>query len=87
MNPVHQVTKAGYTLTHSWYTDDFGFAKNAIEVSYFKNGLKMIVPLWPPLRVTNYAKGTYVLGDDTSPYTEAEYDEMLNKAMKQHASR
>lgn len=79
MNTVKTITKDGYTLTHSWYIDDLGLRHNTIDV--FHEATRRHYPMAAPIRVQNYGPDDPIEGDDVSPYTDEEYQEMLQRAI------
>lgn len=84
MNIVHVIHKDGYTLTHSWVVDSFGFKRNAFSLFDEKN--RVYIPFVANLRVNNYTRDTRISGDDISKYSDKEYEDMfqeqLNKLTK-----
>lgn len=77
MNEVKTIMVKGYTLTHSWYVDPFGQKRNSFDL--FDEETRTHHPFHGNLRVSNQSKSDGYLGDDTSPYTDEEYLEMLNE--------
>ena len=77
MNEVKKFTKGNYVLYHDWYLDDFGLKKNTFEIVY--KPTRTHYPFFGNLRVNNYNRSTPIDGDDTSPYTDKEYEEMLDE--------
>ncbi len=81
MHKVKTIKKGAYTLNHSWYLDDFGIKTNSFELIKMEDdGQKVLMPFWGMLRV-NKDKGTY-FGEDTSPYTDEEYEQMIDEQIK-----
>ena len=77
MKTIKEITENGYTLTHSWYYDDFGFRKNSFDL--FHEDTRTHYPFHGKIRVNNYDRNTPISGDDISPYKEEEYQEMLRE--------
>lgn len=77
MHIVKQITKGEYSLVHYWYFDMFGFKRNGFDVRHEPS--RRVIPFHGPVRVSNYKKGMALAGDDTSPFTDEEYEQMLNE--------
>lgn len=75
MQVVKEIKQDGFVLTHSWYTDHFGFQRNSFDL--FHEETCTHYPFMGKLRVNNYDRNTPIGGDDVSPYSEEEYQEML----------
>lgn len=80
MNEVKTLTVRGFTLTHSWYVDDFGQKRNAFDL--FDEETRTHYPFFGDLRVSHADRGMAILDDDISPYTDEQYLEMLNKQVR-----
>lgn len=77
MKEVRKMKENGYTLTHSWYYDDFGLQRNSFDL--FHDESRTHYPFLGDIRVNNYDKGSPYGGDDISPYTNEQYLDMLRK--------
>ena len=77
MKKIKEITKNGYTLNHSWYLDDLGLQKNSFDL--FHEETRTHYPFFGRIRVNNYDRNTPISGDDVSPYTDQEYEEMLDE--------
>ena len=78
MNEIKSLTKDGYTLTHSWYIDPYsGLKRNSFDL--FNEKTRTNYPFMGKMRINNYTRSTPIEGDDTSPYTDKEYEEMLDE--------
>ena len=84
METIKTITKDKYTLTHDWYMDDFGFKRNALEVSFIdEKGTKQHIPFRGKMRIKDYdGKEDIWQIDDVSPYKDSEYMEMLEEVVK-----
>ena len=85
MNLVKEITENGYTLTHNWYIDDLGLKKNSFDL--FHEETRTHYPFFGEIRVNNYDRSTPFEGDDTSPYKDEEYLEMLRNQTSLLAKR
>lgn len=79
MNIIKEYTKGDYTLSHSWYLDDFNVKRAIINISFRNGDSKINIPYSPPLRVANYSLQDTYSGDDISPYSDLEYKEMIDR--------
>ena len=77
MNVIKEITKGDIKLTHSWFIDYTGLKRNAFDIFHIPTRTHYPFLGWP--RVTNTEKGTASLDDDTSPFTDKDYDEMMNE--------
>lgn len=77
MKTIKQITKNGYTLTHEWYFDDFGLKRNAFNLFHIES--RTNYPFLGKPRTTNYNRNAQIEGDDVSPFTDKEYEEMLRE--------
>ena len=81
MKVVKVITENGYTMTHHWYFDDFGFKRNSFDLFHEKT--RTHYPFFGDLRVQNYDRDKPIIeGDDVSPYTDEQYLEMLIKMVE-----
>ena len=78
MKVIKEITKGDYKLTHSTYIDSMGFERNSFEVTRTEfSGHRMSKPFYAPLRVTEMTGGDDYGSDDVRPYTDKEYEKML----------
>lgn len=77
MNEVKTVRKGDLTLKHEWYLDDFGFKRNSIVV--FNEKTRTNYPIMPPIKVNYDTRDGVFAGDDTTPYTDKEYEKMFEE--------
>ena len=70
-----------YGIQHSWYIDDFGFNRNSLCVIHKnEDGSLNYYPIFCIVRVHNINdKEPYMNGDNVLPFTDEEYEEMLDK--------
>ena len=80
MNHVKTIWKGDYGIQHHWYLDDLGLKRNSFDLIHQPKGKsRTYIPFFGNLRVNNYTRNTPIDGDDTSPYTDKEYEEMLDE--------
>ena len=79
MNHVKTIWKGDYAIQHHWYLDNFGLKKNAFDLIYQPKDGSHNYMFMGGLRVNNYDRNTTIEGDDTSPYTDEQYMEMLDR--------
>ena len=72
---IKEITKDGYTLTHEWFIDDFGLKRNSFDIFHIKSSTHY--PFLSNFRVDDY--DFIIEGDNISPYTDKEYEEMLEE--------
>ena len=78
MKVIKEITKGDYKLTHSTYVDLMGFERNSFEVTRTEpDGHRVSKPFYAPLRVTEMTRGDDYRDDDLRPYTDKEYEKML----------
>ena len=77
MNEVFKLVKGDWILTHSWYTNDLGLKTNAFDIN--NTTTRKHCPFFGDMRVSNYSRNTPFGGDDVSPYSEKEYESMLDR--------
>lgn len=82
MKLVKEIKKDRFTLTHSWYVDDWGLKRNMFEL--FDNTDRVHMPFLGDIRVSNTSTGQAFLGDDTSPYSDQEYGKMLDEQIEKY---
>lgn len=74
MKLIKSIKSGQFELQHSEYVDDFGIKHNSMElIKTEPNGHRVNKPFYAPLRVTN----GFSLHDDTRPFTNKEYEEMI----------
>ena len=83
MNHVKTIWEGDYAIQHHWYLDDFGLKKNSFDIIHQKkDGTRTYYPFYGDIRVNNYDRNTPISGDDISPYTDQQYQEMLKKQIE-----
>lgn len=83
MNHIKTIWKGDYAIQHHWYFDDFGFKKNSFDfIHQPKDKPRTYYPFYGRIRVNNYYLNTPIEEDDTTPYTDKEYEEMLDEQIK-----
>ena len=75
MKEVKKITENGFRLTHSWYFDDFGLKRNSFNLFHEKKRINW--PFMGKMRVNDFDTSHPIQGDDVSPFTDKEYQEML----------
>ena len=80
MNHVKTIWEGDYAIQHHWYLDNFGLKRNSFDIIYQKKGgARTYYPFLGKIRANDYNRNTPFGGDDVSPYTEQEYQEMLRE--------
>jgi len=79
MKEVKQIEKGNYILTHSWVYDDFGLKRNSFDL--FDKVNRIHRPFIGMIRVSNYNPDEAIKGDDVSPYTDEQYNEMFEEQL------
>lgn len=82
MNKIKTIKKGKYTLKHEWYLDDMGVKRTCIEL--FDEEKRVHIPFMEPLRVLNLTRSTPIFGEDTSAYSDEEYEEMMNEEIAKY---
>lgn len=82
MKEIKRIKKGDWTLVQSWYVDDMGLKKNALNLIKSENGIDKHYPFIAPLRVSTKSTNEPYDGDDISPYTDEEYNEMINECKR-----
>ena len=77
MNTIKTIKDGDYTLEHTWYIDDMGLQRNAIDIIHEVDGMKTHYPTRAPIRVLTCSKDSTFAGDDISEYTDREYSTIL----------
>lgn len=80
-NLVKKITKDGYILTHKWFRDDLGLKRNSFDLFHIKS--RTNYPFLGKIRVSDLSRDTLIEGDNISPYTDKEYNEMIEEQISE----
>jgi hypothetical protein len=83
MNHIKTIWKGEYGIQHHWYLDDFGYKRNSFDIIQVKNdGSRIYYPFFGRIRVNDINhQAPFEIGDNTTPFTDEEYIEMLNEQL------
>lgn len=77
MKLIKRLTQGNRTLEHHTYIDDYGFKRDAFEIIETQaNGHRIARPFLPPVKVQ--ARTSRNVRDQTTEYTDEDYQQMLN---------
>lgn len=77
MRELKTLTKGKYTLRHTWFDEIFPPSEMMEIIRTEEDGMRTHIPFVPPIKVTNYDKGSHLF--QPTKYTDEEYQSILDE--------